>query len=50
MYRSLRAYFRLARAALHLLHGAATVALLFPFLARARRGQLKRRWSRQLLD
>lgn len=49
MYRRLRAHFRLARAALHLLYGAATVALLFPLLDEARRRRLKRRWSRQLV-
>lgn len=49
MFHRLRAYLRLARAALHLLQGAATVALLFPFVPESRRRLMKRRWSRQLV-
>lgn len=44
-----RAIFRLARAALHLLGGALTVALVYPFIQEGRRLALKRRWSLQLL-
>lgn len=46
----LRAAFRLSRTGLHLLWGSATVALLFPLLPPHARQQLKRRWSRQLLE
>ncbi len=46
----MRGAFRLARLALHLLWGVATVALLFPWIAPGRRLGLKRRWSRQLLS
>jgi len=47
--RALRAAFRLARVGLHLLQGAATVALIYPWIAEPTRLALKRRWSRQLL-
>lgn len=45
-----RAAFRLARVGLHLLWGAATVAVVYPWLAARFRRALKRRWSRQLLE
>lgn len=45
----LRAVCRLARTALHLLAGATTVALVYPWLGDSRRLALKQRWSRQLL-
>jgi 1-acyl-sn-glycerol-3-phosphate acyltransferase len=45
----LRAAFRLARVGLHLLWGAATVALVYPWSTLAFRRALKRRWSRQLV-
>lgn len=44
-----RTLFRLARAALHLLQGSVTVAVVYPWLGEAHRHALKRRWSRQLL-
>lgn len=47
--RALRAAFRLARTGQHLLQGAATVALIYPWISEPRRLGLKRRWSRQLL-
>jgi len=47
--RALRAAFRLARVGLHLLQGAATVALIYPSIAEPMRLALKRRWSRQLV-
>lgn len=47
--RALRSTFRLARTALHLLQGAAIVALVYPWISEPRRLGLKRRWSRQLL-
>ena len=40
---------RLARVGLHLLQGAATVALVFPLIAPARRRRLKQRWAAGLL-
>lgn len=45
-----RAVFRLARVGLHLLWGALTVAVLFPWIGIGLQRALKRRWSRQLLD
>lgn len=45
-----RAAFRLSRAALHLFHGAATVAAVYPFAGIALRRRLKQRWSRQMLS
>lgn len=45
----LRAMFRLARTALHLLYGAAILALVYPLVQRERQLWLKRRWSHQLL-
>lgn len=45
-----RAAFRLARVGLHLLWGAATVAVVYPWIAARLRRALKRRWSRQLLE
>lgn len=45
-----RAAFRLARVGLHLLWGAATVAVVYPWIAARFRRALKRRWSRQLLE
>lgn len=44
-----RAVFRLGRTALHVLYGAATLALVYPWVNRPKRLWLKRRWSRQLL-
>lgn len=41
--------FRCLRLALHLLAGTFTVATVYPFIADARRLELKQRWSRQLL-
>lgn len=49
-YVELRAAFRLARVGLHLLWGAATVAVVYPWIDARFRRALKRRWSRQLLD
>lgn len=49
LLRNIRAAFRLARTGLHLLQGAATVALIYPWISEPRRLALKRRWSRQLL-
>jgi 1-acyl-sn-glycerol-3-phosphate acyltransferase len=40
---------RLARLALHLLGGLATVALIYPLVAQRRRLELRRRWSLRLL-
>jgi 1-acyl-sn-glycerol-3-phosphate acyltransferase len=45
----IRAVFRLARAALHLLVGLAMVAAVFPWLPERGRVFLKARWSHQLL-
>ncbi len=45
-----RAAFRLVRVGLHLLWGAATVAVVYPWIAARFRRALKRRWSRQLLE
>lgn len=44
-----RAAFRLARTALHVLGGALTVALVFPACRDATRQRLKQRWSAQLV-
>jgi 1-acyl-sn-glycerol-3-phosphate acyltransferase len=44
-----RAAYRLARAALHVLWGVAIVALLFPRISEPRRLTFKARWSRELL-
>lgn len=46
----MRAAFRLARVGLHLLWGATTVAVVFPWIDARFRRALKRRWSRQLLE
>lgn len=46
----IRAVFRLSRTGLHLLWGAATVALAFPLLPDNLQRTLKVRWSRQLLN
>ncbi|HEY6897256.1 MAG TPA: lysophospholipid acyltransferase family protein [Rhodocyclaceae bacterium] len=46
----LRAALRLARVALHLLWGCATVAGVFPFIGLQLRRRLKQRWSRQLIQ
>lgn len=46
----MRAAFRLARVGLHLLWGAATVAVVYPWLGDGPRRALKRRWSHQLLE
>lgn len=46
---ALRAVARLAYLALHLLAGAATVALAYPWISPSRRHSLTRRWSRRLL-
>lgn len=45
-----RAAFRLARVGLHLLWGAATVSVAYPWIDARFRRALKRRWSRQLLE
>lgn len=45
-----RAAFRLARVGLHLLWGAETVAVIYPWIDVRFRRALKRRWSRQLLE
>lgn len=50
MLKETRAALRLARAALHLMWGVATVTVVFPFLPDRARLALKSRWSRQLLD
>jgi 1-acyl-sn-glycerol-3-phosphate acyltransferase len=50
LYREIRAVFRLARVGLHLLWGAATVLVVYPWIDARFRRALKRRWSRQLLD
>jgi len=47
---AVRAAFRLARVALHLLWGVAMVAAAFPLLPLGARLHLKARWSRQLLE
>ncbi|MRR56871.1 MAG: 1-acyl-sn-glycerol-3-phosphate acyltransferase [Deltaproteobacteria bacterium] len=47
--RDIRAAFRLVRTCLHLLWGAATVAVVYPWLSASPRLVLKGRWSRQLL-
>ena len=44
-----RAAFRLARTALHVLGGALTVALVFPVCRNENRQRLKRRWSAHLV-
>lgn len=44
-----RTQFRLLRAAVHLIQGSVTVALVFPWLSEQHRLALKKRWSRQLL-
>lgn len=44
-----RGAFRLARVALHLAWGSATVAFAYPVVSQARRRGLKQRWSHQLL-
>jgi 1-acyl-sn-glycerol-3-phosphate acyltransferase len=44
-----RTAFRLARVGLHLLWGAATVAMVYPWAGLALRRALKQRWSRQLV-
>ena len=46
----IRASFRLARLALHLLWGLAIAATVFPRLSGAGQQQLKARWSRQLIS
>src|SRR5438132_534257 len=43
-----RAY-RLSRAALHVIEGLATTIVVFPFIGRATKHRLIRRWSRRLL-
>jgi 1-acyl-sn-glycerol-3-phosphate acyltransferase len=48
--REIRAAFRLARVGLHLGWGAATVAVVYPWLSPRWRRALKQRWSRQLLE
>ncbi len=45
-----RAVFRLARVGLHLLWGATTVGVAYPWIDAGCRRALKRRWSRQLLE
>lgn len=45
-----RAAFRLARVGLHLLWGAVTVRVAYPWIDTRFRRALKRRWSRQLLE
>lgn len=47
--RLIRCY-RALRLAVHLVWGAAAIALAYPFVGAVRRLWLKRRWSRQLLD
>lgn len=47
---NLRATWRLARVALHLVGGAATVRCIYPLIAQRQRLAIKQRWSRQLLD
>lgn len=42
--------FRCLRLGLHLFWGAATVAVVYPFIGDSRRLWLKQRWSRQLLE
>ncbi len=49
MFIEVRAAFRLARLGLHLLWGAATVAVVYPWARLSLRRALKRRWSAQLL-
>jgi len=48
--REVRAAFRLARVGVHLGWGAATVALVYPWITPRWRRALKQRWSRQLLE
>lgn len=43
-------WFRLCRVCLHLCAGLLTAALVFPFVGKAGRNRLVRRWSRQLLS
>ncbi|MFN4147964.1 MAG: lysophospholipid acyltransferase family protein [Rhodocyclaceae bacterium] len=50
MWRGIRAFFRLARVGMHLAWGAATVAVVYPWIDVRPRRALKRRWSRQLLE
>ena len=50
MFVETRAAFRLARVGVHLLWGAATVAVVYPWIDMRFRRALKRRWSRQLLE
>lgn len=50
MLRESRAAFRLARVGLHLVWGAATVAIVYPWIGMRWRRALKQRWSRQLLE
>jgi len=50
MFVQTRAAFRLARVGLHLLWGAATVRVVYPWIDARFRRALKRRWSRQLLE
>lgn len=50
MFIEVRAAFRLARVGLHLLWGAATVSVAYPWIDARFRRALKRRWSRQLLE
>ncbi|WP_284155257.1 lysophospholipid acyltransferase family protein [Sulfuricystis thermophila] len=50
MLRELRTAFRITRVGLHLGWGAATVAVVYPWLDDRWRRALKRRWSRQLLE
>jgi 1-acyl-sn-glycerol-3-phosphate acyltransferase len=50
MFVETRAAFRLARVGLHLLWGAATVRVVYPWIDARFRRALKRRWSRQLLE
>lgn len=50
MVRAIRAGFRLARVGLHLVWGAATVAVVYPWVDVSWRRALKQRWSRQLLE
>lgn len=43
-------FFRILRFVLHVLQGLATVGLVFPFISRARRARLIRRWAAGILD
>ncbi|MFN6961427.1 MAG: lysophospholipid acyltransferase family protein [Rhodocyclaceae bacterium] len=49
MLREIRAAFRLSRVGVHLVWGAATVAVVYPWIDTRFKRALKRRWSRQLL-